>query len=291
MADALRLDSLPELRSPVAVVAFAGWNDAASAATNAARFLARRLGARRFASIDPEPFTDFRSTRPTVRLNAFGEREIIWPQMDFLYARNPTGPHDVVVGIGTEPDLRWRTYSGIVVDLLQRLGVTLFVSLGALLADVPHTRPVRVTGTAPDPDTAARLGLTVSRYEGPTGIVGVLTDAVRRAGIPAMSLWANVPHYITTAQNPPATLALLQRLEQPLGLSFDLTELQKAGERFVRDVNAAIAANPEIQSYVRQLEAAADQAASTEEPSLPPAKELLLDIEEFLRRQRGERDT
>ncbi|GBD23774.1 hypothetical protein HRbin29_01447 [bacterium HR29] len=289
MADALRLDSLPELRSPVAVVAFAGWNDAASAATNAARFLARRLGARRFASIDPEPFTDFRSTRPTVRLNAFGEREIVWPQTDFLYARNPTGPHDVVVGIGVEPDLRWRTYSGIVVELLRRLGVTLFVSLGALLADVPHTRPVRVTGTAPDPETAARLGLTVSRYEGPTGIVGVLTDAVRRAGIPAMSLWANVPHYITTAQNPPATVALLQRLQEPLGLTFDLTELEKAGDRFVRDVNAAIAANPEIQAYVRQLEADADQAA-TEEPSLPPAKELLLDIEEFLRRQRGERD-
>lgn len=287
MNEALKAESLPELHAPVAVFAFAGWNDAASAATNAARFLARRLGARRFAFLDPEPFTDFRSTRPMVRMNAVGEREIVWPQTDVLFARNPMGAHDVVVGIGTEPDLRWRTYCELVVDLLRRLRVTLFISLGALLADVPHTRPVRVTGTAPDPETAARLGLTVSRYEGPTGIVGVLTDAVRRAGIPAMSLWANVPHYLTTSQNPPATVALLERLQGPLGVTFDLTELRKAGERFVRDVNAALAANPEIETYVRQLEAAADTARA-EEPQLPPAKELLLDIEEFLRRQRGE---
>lgn len=282
------VDHLPELRDPVAVVAFAGWNDAASAATNAARFLARRLGARRFASLDPEPFFDFRSTRPTVRLNAFGHREILWPQTEFFYARNPTGPHDVVVGIGVEPDLRWRTYSGIVVALLRDLRVSLFVALGALLADTPHTRPVRVTGTAPNPETAAQLGLAVSRYQGPTGIVGVLTDAVRRAGIPAMSLWANVPHYLTTPQNPPATVALLERLQVPLGIRFDLTELEKASERFVRDVNAAIATNPEVQRYVQQLEAAADAATPTESP-LPPAKELLLDIEEFLRRQRPDR--
>lgn len=287
MEDALKVDSWPELHAPVAVFTFAGWNDAASAATNAARFLARRLGARRFASVDPEPFTDFRSTRPMVRLNAVGQREILWPQTEVLFARNPTGAHDVVIGIGTEPDLRWRTYCELVVNLLRRLEVTLFVSLGALLADVPHTRPVRVTGTTPDPESAARLGLSVSRYEGPTGIVGVLTDAVRRTGIPAMSLWANVPHYLTTSQNPPATVALLERLEGPLGVTFDLAELRKAGERFVRDVNAALAANPEIQAYVQQLEAAAD-TATTEEPQLPPAKELLLDIEEFLRRQRGE---
>lgn len=287
----LRLDTLPDLRDPVVVVAFAGWNDAASAATNAARFVVRRLGARRFATLDPEPFFDFREHRPTVRLNVTGQREIIWPETEFFYARNPLGPHDVVVGIGAEPDLRWRTYSRGLVELFQALGTALFISLGALLADVPHTRPVRVTGTAADPDTAARLRLTTSRYEGPTGIVGVLTDAVRRAGLPAMSLWANVPHYITTAMNPPATMALLERLQEPLGLTFDLSDLQRASERFVREVNAAIATNPEVQAYVSQLEANLDQAQAAEsEASLPPAKDILLDIEEFLRRQRPDRN-
>lgn len=286
--DALRIDTRPDLNKPIAICAFAGWNDAASAATNAARFVVRRLGARRFASLDPEPFYDFRETRPSVRITARGERELMWPVNDFFYARNPTGPHDVVVFVGTEPGLRWKTYSSAQASLFKELGVDLVVSLGALLADVPHSRPVRVTGSAMDPAVNARLNLQPSRYEGPTGIVGVLHDSLRQTELAGASLWANVPHYITTSQNPPATAALLRRMQGILGLEFDLSELESAGERFMLEVNTALSANPEVSDYVRRLEAAYDEAASGGEPEsqLPQGEELVLDVEEFLRSQR-----
>ncbi len=281
----------PELHAPVAVIAFAGWNDAASAATNAARFLVRRMGARKFASVDPEPFYVFSDTRPSVRLDIRGQRQVDWPANDFYYARNPTGPHDIVVMTGVEPNLRWRIFANLYQSLFTDLGVTMAVSLGALTADVPHTLPVRVTGTAADPETAAKLNLTTSRYEGPTGIVGVLHDLLRRCTLPAVSLWATVPHYLTTNQNPPATLALLERLQGMIGLNFDFAELLAAGERFVREVNAAVEANSEIGDYVRKLEEAAERARTApEEPSaLPTGHDLVLDIEAFLRGQRDDR--
>ncbi len=287
----LNITRQPELHAPVAVIAFAGWNDAASAATNAARFLVRRMGARKFASVDPEPFYVFSDTRPSVRLDIRGQRQVDWPANDFYYARNPTGPHDIVVMIGVEPNLRWRTFANLYQSLFTDLGVTMAVSLGALMADIPHTLPVRVTGTAADPETAATLHLTTSRYEGPTGIVGVLHDLLRRSTLPAASLWANVPHYLTTNQNPPATMALLERLQGMIGLEFDFTELLGAAERFVREVNAAVEANSEIGDYVRKLEEAAERARTApEEPTaLPTGQDLVLDIEEFLRTQRDDR--
>lgn len=286
--DALRIDTRPELNKPIAICAFAGWNDAASAATNAARFVVRRLGARRFASLDPEPFYDFTETRPSVRITARGERELTWPTNDFFYARNPTGPHDVVVLVGTEPGLRWKTYTSTQASLFRELGVDLVVSLGALLADVPHSRPMRVTGSAMDPAVNTRLNLQPSRYEGPTGIVGVLHDSLRGADLAGASLWANVPHYITTSQNPPATAALLRRVQGILGMEFDLSELESAGERFMLEVNTALSANPEVSDYVRRLETAYDEATSPAEPEsqLPQGEELVLDVEEFLRSQR-----
>lgn len=280
----------PDLHAPVAVIAFAGWNDASSAATNAARFVLRRLGARKFATIDPEPFFDFREVRPDVRIDLRGTRQVVWPANELYYARNPLGPHDVVIAVGVEPNLRWRTFTEIYTALFRDLGVTMAVSLGALLADVPHSRPVRVNGAAADPETAARLNLITSRYEGPTGIIGVLQDALRRAGFPAASLWANVPHYVSTSQNPPATLALLERLEPLLGLTFDYTELRAAGERFVAEVDTAVGANSEVASYVARLEEAVDAGESPDEPQLPAPADLVLDIEEFLRQNR-ERDT
>jgi len=290
--DALTIDRMPDLHDPVAVVAFSGWNDAASAATDAARFVVRRLGARRFASIDADAFYDFRDSRPAVQVGFSGQREIKWPQNEFFYARNPTGPHDVIVAIGVEPGLGWQTFTGAHTGLYRQAGVGLVISLGALLADVPHTRDVRVTGTAVDPEVASRLELTTSRYEGPTGIVGVLHDALRRSGVPAASLWANVPHYITTSQNPNATAALLRRLSLMTGLSFDLRELASAGERFVNEVNTALEGNPEIADYVRRLEAAVDsgEAAPPLESSLPAGEELLSDIEDFLRQSRPDED-
>jgi hypothetical protein len=290
--DHLRIDRHPELHDPVAIVAFSGWNDAASAATSAARFLIRRLGARRFATIDPEAFFDFRETRPSVRIDASGRREVVWPSVEFFYARNEGGPHDVVVAIGVEPNLRWRTFANSFAALFADLGGTLTVSLGALMADVPHTREVRVTGTAMDLALAEKLNLTTSRYEGPTGILGVLQTVLRDTGAPAASLWANVPHYITTAQNPWATVALLRRLQPITGLEFDFTDLNAAGERFVAEVNTAISGNPEIVEYVRRLEAAVDSGATMDHPSgggqLPAGKDLVMDVEEFLRGRRDD---
>lgn len=286
----LQVDRRPELRDPVAVLAFAGWNDAAGAATNAARFVVRRLGARKFASIDPEPFFDFRETRPAVRLDLNGVREVTWPSIEFFYARNPVGPHDIVVAIGVEPNLKWRTFGEAYNGLFRDLDIGMVVSLGALMADVPHTRDVRVTGTAADPELAVKLNLTTSRYEGPTGIVGVLHDAFRREGMPAASLWANVPHYVTTVQNPPATLALLRRLQGILSLELDYSELLAASDRFVVEVNTAVAANPEIAEYVHRLEEAIDSGVQGEGEALPPGEELIFDVEEFLRENRPEED-
>ena len=289
----LRIDRRPDLNAPVAVVAFSGWNDAASAATNAARFIVRRLGARKFASIDAEAFYDFQETRPSVRIDSRGRRDVSWPTNEFFYARNPTGPHDVVIAIGVEPNLRWRTFVKAYSALFTDLEVDLAVSLGALQADVPHTRDVRVTGSAQDPEVSARLALSPSRYEGPTGIVGVLHDSLRGATIPAASLWANVPHYISTAQNPPATIALLRRLQTIIGLEFDYTELLAAGERFTAEIETAISGNSEIVEYVRRLEVATD-SGQFDEGSPPPAgplpagEEIVLDVEEFLRTQRDD---
>ncbi len=285
----LQADRIPELHDPVVVVAFSGWNDAANAATDAARYIVRKFGARRFATIDPDDFYDFRETRPDAEMNAAGAREISWMKNEFFYARNPTGPHDIVVSIGVEPNLAWRKFSEAHMVLYQRLRPGLVISLGALLADVPHTRPTRVTGTALDPQVAMRLDLTTSRYEGPTGIVGVLHDALRRGGFPAASLWANVPHYITTSSNPLATAALLTRLQEILGYRFDLEELRSSGERFVSEVNAALAANPEVVEYVRGLESSAETVDPEDEASqLPAASDLLFDLEEFLRGKRGD---
>lgn len=287
----LTITRRPDLRAPIAVIAFAGWNDAASAATNAARFVVRRLGARKFATIDPETFYAFSESRPIVRVDLRGTRHIDWPANDFYYARNPGGAHDVIVSIGVEPNLRWRTFAALHENLFNELGVTMAVSLGALMADVPHTLPVRVTGTAADPEVAERLNLTTSRYEGPTGIVGVLHDQLRRSTVPAASLWANVPHYLTASQNPPATFALLHRLQGMLGLEFDFSELIAAGERFVGEVDAAVAANPEISAHVRRLEEAAaapDRPPPAGPSSLPAGRDIVLDVEEFLRGQRDD---
>lgn len=288
----LRVDRRPDLRDPVAIVAFAGWNDAASAATNAARFVVRRLGARRFASLDPEEFYDFRATRPNVRIDSRGNREITWPANDFFYARNPAGPHDIVVAIGIEPNLRWRDFCSAFTGLFGDLGVRLAVTVGALMADVPHTRPTRVTGSSEDPKLNERLDLTASRYEGPTGIVGVLHRALRDESMPAASLWANVPHYITTAQNPPATAALLRRLSPMTGLEFDLRELESSSERFIAEVNTAISGNSDVVEYVRKLEQTADGGTreSPDTAALPRAEDVVLDVERFLRGQSGTQD-
>jgi proteasome assembly chaperone (PAC2) family protein len=208
MSDELRLERRPELRHPALVCAFRGWNDGGQGASVAGHFLARAWNAEKFAEIDPETFFDFQATRPHISLVEGTRRRIDWPENTFLDAQLHDGPRDVVLLLGTEPNLRWRTFSKVVTDLALDLGVELVVTLGSLLADVPHTRPAPVTGNATDPDLVEQLGLQASRYEGPTGIVGVVHDACRSAGIPSASLWAAVPHYVSMTPSPRAAKAL-----------------------------------------------------------------------------------
>src|SRR5579864_6644612 len=242
------------LRAPALVCAFKGWNDAADAASTALTFVGSTLGARRFAKIDPEEFYDFQSARPQVQLIDGETRQIVWPAVEIYEARVPRAPRDLILLVGTEPSMRWRTFCKIVVELAEALGTQLVVTLGALLADVPHTRPVAVTGLSSDPALVARLGLAPSSYEGPTGIVGILHAACQQAGLPSASLWAAVPHYIAATPNPKAALALVRKLEGLVGVAVDASELESAAADYERQVNVAVQSDPDVQAFVERLE-------------------------------------
>jgi proteasome assembly chaperone (PAC2) family protein len=292
VASPLTIHALPEqLRRPVLIMAFAGWNDASEAATTAARTLARAWSAERFATIDPEEFYHFGLSRPHIRFKAGSrtEREVIWPATEFSAASVPELDRDVIVGVAIEPHLKWKTYCGLILELARRCRVSLVLTLGALLADVAHTRPVSVTGTTSDRELAAMLGIRPTRYEGPTGIVGVLNTACREQGMPTASLWANVPHYISGTENPRAALALVQRVAEFLQTRVDLPELQEAARQFEENLAEIVARNAEIAAYVKRLEA---KGAEEDEPppfpreELPPASDLVAEIEQFLRQQR-----
>ncbi|MGH9185057.1 MAG: PAC2 family protein, partial [Acidimicrobiales bacterium] len=243
----------PELHRPALVAAFEGWNDAGDAATTAARWLADQWGTEPFATIDPEEFFDFSSSRPHVRLDDHGQREIIWPTNQLLGGRVPGTGTDVIFLIGTEPQLRWRTFCAAVLAVADQYDVSLVVSLGALLAEVPHTRPVSVVGTAPDRELGQRLGMTVSRYEGPTGIIGALTDACHRAGRRCASLWAAVPTYVPSATSPKAALALVERCAGLLELPVVATELEIASAAYERQLDELVAEDDETAAYVARL--------------------------------------
>src|SRR5215213_6699743 len=254
MSDELRLDRRPELDRGVLVAAFRGWNDGGQGASLAGSFLARAWAAERFGEIDPETFFDFQATRPHVSLVEGMSRRIDWPENAFFHATPPGAPRDVVLLLGIEPSLRWRSFTEIVSGLARELRVEFVVTLGSLLADVPHTRPAPVTGSASDPDVVERLGLEASRYEGPTGIVGVLHDACKDAGIASASLWAAVPHYVSLAPSPRAALALCTRLGELLDVEIDVAELEEASESYSQQVSEAVAADPETAAYVEELE-------------------------------------
>ncbi len=244
----------PALRSPVLVAAFAGWNDAASAATTALEAAAAGLDGTPVATIDPEEFFDFQVNRPSIRLTDGQARHVDWPQNTLVAALVPDAERDLIILSGTEPNLRWRTFSEAILDASQELGVEMMVTLGALIADVAHSMPVPITGLASDPALVERLGLSRSNYEGPTGIVGVLHDQCRQRGIASASLWAAVPHYVAAVPNPKAALALLRRLEGLTGTVVEASELEDAIERFDRQVDRAVQSNPEIQELVQRLE-------------------------------------
>jgi proteasome assembly chaperone (PAC2) family protein len=279
-------------RRPVLLMAFEGWNDAAESATTAARFLARAWGGEKFATIDPEEFYHFGLLRPFVRFKAGSqsEREIIWPATEFSVARSPALARDVIVGVAAEPHLRWRGYCAAVLELARACRVSLVLTLGALLAEVPHTRAVRLVGVASDPELAARLGVRPTRYEGPTGIVGVLNTACRELGVPTASLWANVPHYVSGVENPKAALALVRRVLGYLNAEADLTELEEATRQFEKSLAEIVSQNAKVAAYVRKLEAADQEEEPEPAPreELPPAADLMAEIEQFLRQQRPE---
>ena len=277
----MRWDERPRLRHPILIAAFEGWNDAAEAATTAARYLRDRWGARPFASLDPEEFYDFSSTRPQVKLAEGFTRQIVWPSNQLSAAILPSEDHDVVLLIGTEPQLRWRTFCAELVGVAQELGVELVVSLGALLADVAHTRPVKVTGSAANPELVQELGLQRSRYEGPTGIVGVLHDAFAKAGIRSASLWAAVPHYVAGTPSPKAALALVERAARLLEVRVVAADLAQLAVDYERQVTEVVEADEDVSAYVNRLEETNDD----EGMELASGEELAAELQRFLREQ------
>jgi proteasome assembly chaperone (PAC2) family protein len=281
VADELRLHRRPELTRPVLIAAFRGWNDGAQAASLAAGYLAKTWGAEKFADVDPEGFFDFQATRPHVSLEDGLTRRIDWPETAFYNARPEGLERDVVLLLGIEPNLRWRTFTELLVGVARDLGVELMVTLGALLADVPHTRPSPVTGSASDEELVRRLGLSASRYEGPTGIVGVLHDACKRAQIPSASLWAAVPHYVSLTPSPRAAVALCERLGELMGVEIDLDELEEAAASYEEQVSEAVASDEETAAYVEELEHRADQLEQSSD--LPSGEALAAELTRFLR--------
>lgn len=285
--DILHLRALPDLREPVIIAAFAGWNDASQAATFALTTLITQWKPQSFADIDPETFFDFTETRPLISLGPKGDRSLQWPSNVFFAHQVEEGERDVVLLVGTEPQLRWRAFCRAIVDVAERVDASCLVTLGGLLGDVPHTTEPRLTGFASAPrllPQLQKLGVRMSSYEGPTGIVGALHDAWGDTGLPAISLWGNVPHYISASPNPIVALALLKRVSQLIGLTVSLSALELHATAFRKQIDEALEENPEAMEYVRQLE----QQMAAERPETEP--ELLEELEEFLRSRRSPPD-
>jgi len=288
----------PALRRPVLVAAFGGWNDAAGAATDAVRWLARAANARTFAALDPDEYIDFQASRPTVELVEGVVRNVSWPTLEFSAGSLAGTGRDVVLLLGVEPNLKWRAFCDDVVAVARRTGCEIIVTVGALLGDTPHTRPISCTGSATDEALSARLGMARSRYEGPTGIVGVLHDAVRRADFPSASIWAPVPHYVASPPSPKATRALLDALRRLLDLDLDLTDLDIASSAWERSVSGVVAEDDDVQSYVAGLEERYDAGETGwagedddedddddwfDEDEIPSGDDLAEDFERYLR--------
>ena len=280
MAGELRVVHRPRLERPVLIAAFRGWNDGGQGASLAGGYLAREWQAERFADIDPENFYDFQATRPLVSLEDGETRTVEWPENAFYFAKPRELGRDAILLLGIEPNLRWRTFSNLIVDFAKDLGVEMVITLGALLADVPHTRPSPVTGSATDKKLVDELGLSTSRYEGPTGVVGIVHDACNRAGIRSVSLWAAVPHYVQLTPSPRAAQALCERLATLLGGRIDVSELRRAGRGYVEQVSEAVAGDAETAAYVEELEQRSD---SIDPADLPSGDALAAELTRYLR--------
>jgi proteasome assembly chaperone (PAC2) family protein len=277
----VQLDGVPTLDDPVLVAAFEGWNDAGEAATAVVEHLEQSWQAVPLAAVDPEDYYDFQVNRPHVAVDESGVRSLDWPTTRISLARPPGAGRDVVLIRGIEPNMRWRAFCGELLDVMSELGVQRIVTLGALLADVPHTRPVPVTMSTSDESLAKSLGLEPSRYQGPTGIVGVLQDAATRGGLAVTTLWAAVPHYVAQSPCPKATLVLLRRVEDLLNLPVPLGDLPDEARAWQHGVEELASEDPEIADYVRRLEEARD---TTELPEAS-GEHIAREFERYLRRR------
>lgn len=278
----------PSLREPILVCAFKGWNDAGEAASAAVQFLCEAFDANPLATIESEEYYDFTAVRPTVRLVEGRSREIDWPENSFQAARVRAAERDLIMLQGVEPSLRWKAFCSDVKEVANATGARMIVTLGALLADVPHSRPVGITGLASTEGMVEKLGFERTNYEGPTGIVGVLHAEFANAGMDSISLWAPVPHYVAATPNPKAALALVRGFEGIARIAVDASQLEGASEDYDRQVTAAVASDPDVKAFVERLEEMADEMSEEEGPleELPSGDVIAREFQRFLR-QRG----
>ena len=290
----MEIDRAPELYSPTLIASFEGWNDAGQAATTAVRFLIDTWHAKAFARVDAEEYFSFTDTRPTVRIVDGTTREVRWPKIEFYWRKNVDPVPDVVLMPGMEPNLKWKSFCGEVIDLARSVGARRVFTLGALVTDAVHTRPVPLTGFASDPDVQAKFearSITRSSYEGPTGIVGALHDACVKAGMAAASLWGASPYYLGSTPNPKTALGLLEAVDDALGLQLNLNEMSVVADEFTRQVSLAVRDNTEVQEQIRVLEQRYDERGAQQQPpekqpEFPPTGAIIADLEQFLRKQR-----
>ena len=301
--DALKIQELPSLRKPILIAAFAGWPDAAEVASGSARYLARKLRAQRFAEIDPEEFYVFTETRPNTIILAPGQRALEWPTNEFFSWHNPDGDHDLVILQGREPNLNWREYVQIVLDLAKKLDVSQVIALGGTYDAVSHRGQVSLSGHATSDDLRDRLaefGITASGYEGPSSVQSALLDACRDRNMLAVSLWGHAPHYVRAAPNPKVSHAMLKVLRTLLDIDFDISELYTQGEKLEEKVDAAMLENPELRDYIDQLDVVVEPEPERELTvedvmgdlpiSRPDPAEVMRELEEILGMTRQEND-
>jgi PAC2 family len=289
----INLEWRPELERPALISAFTGWNDAAEAASVALGTLRESWEARRFGAFEAEAFFDYQATRPQIKLVEGVTRQVEWPE-NLLSATasslEAAGGRGAILLSGPEPNFRWRAFCAAVIELSRELGVEIVITMGALLADVPHSRPVAVAANSQDPALVENLGLSASRYEGPTGITGVLHRACAESGLPSVSFWASVPHYLPAVPSPPAALALLNSLSSLLGMKVDTSGLERGATAYQEQVSAAVSQDSELSSYVRMLEERIDSQAGQEPRNLPSGDELARELESFLREEPREEE-
>ena len=277
---------LEDLNNPVVITAFEGWNDAGEAATSAVKYFLDRFNAIKIGTIESEEFFDFTISRPVIEIPD-EQRKIIWPATDIYVAKMSDSKHDLIIIVGHEPQLRWRTFTDQIIEIASISSSHMVITVGSLLTDIPHSRPVKVFGSSDDSDLAQRLNLPPSTYEGPTGIVGVVNSVLREKGMSSMSLWAGVPSYVSGANSPKAALALVERLAEVLQIGIACTDLEIASAAYERQINELVAEDMDTAEYVNQLEEDFDNKSEVEEQDGNP--ELLVsEVEDFLRNQTGQ---